>query len=96
MSDLPAISAKFLEYYKMLNKEEGATIISARELTSEQKSRVQQTLEDTYKGTTFTVSYQIDPSILGGLQIYFGNSFMDASLASRVNVIRTEFEKLSM
>jgi len=96
VTDLPSISARFVEYFKLLNKEEGVTVISARELTADQRRRVQQTLEESYKGTTFTVKYQIDASILGGLQVYFGNSFMDASLLSRVNLIRSEFEKLSM
>jgi F-type H+-transporting ATPase subunit O len=96
ISDLPAIAKKYDEYYKLLNKEEGATVISARELNAEQKKKVQRTLEETYKGTSFTIKYEVDPSILGGLQIYFGNSFMDASLLSRVNTIRGEFEKLSM
>lgn len=96
VTDLPRISNRFVEYYKLLNKEEGVTVISARELNADQKKRVQQTLEESYKGTTFTVKYQIDSSILGGLQVYFGNSFMDASLLSRVNLIRSEFEKLAM
>lgn len=96
VTDLPRISSRFVEYFKLLNKEEGATVISARELTADQRKRVQQTLEESYRGTTFTVKYQVDSSILGGLQIYFGNSFMDASLLSRVNLIRGEFEKLSM
>ena len=96
VTDLPRISNRFVEYFKLLNKEEGVTVISARELTADQRKRVQQTLEESYKGTTFTVKYQVDSSILGGLQVYFGNSFMDASLLSRVNLIRGEFEKLSM
>lgn len=57
--DLRSIANKFVEYYKLLNKEEGVTIISARELTSEQKERVKKTLEEAHSGTTFTIKYQV-------------------------------------
>lgn len=59
VSDLGNISRKYTDYYKMLNKEEGVTIISARELNADQKKKVQKTLEETYAGTTFTVKYQV-------------------------------------
>jgi F-type H+-transporting ATPase subunit O len=35
-------------------------------------------------GVNFTIKYEVDPSILGGLQMYSGNKFMDCSLFSRV------------
>lgn len=59
ISNLGGISRKFTDYYKMLNKEEGVTVISARDLTAEQMKKVQKTLEETYAGTTFTVKYQV-------------------------------------
>lgn len=59
ISDLPNIAKKYQAYYRFLNKEEGATVVSARELTAEQKKKVQKTLEETYQGTTFTVRYQV-------------------------------------
>jgi F0F1-type ATP synthase delta subunit len=60
VNDLHSIARKFVEYYKLLNKEEGVTIISARALSTEQKSRVKQTLEEAHSGTTFTIKYEVD------------------------------------
>lgn len=59
VSDLPSIAKKYTDYYKLLNKQEGVTVISARELTAEQKKKVQRTLEESYAGTTFTVKYDV-------------------------------------
>lgn len=47
-------------------------------------------------GAQFNVQYQIDPSILGGLQMYSGNSFLDCSLLSRVQRIRGELQRLAI
>ena len=40
--------------------------------------------------------YEIDDTIMGGLQMYTESEFMDMSLASRVTRINQEIEKLSM
>ena len=48
------------------------------------------------EGKEFTVDYEIDESIMGGLQMYTESEFMDMSLASRVTRINQEIEKLSM
>lgn len=38
----------------------------------------------------FSVQYKVDPNILGGLQMYSGNKFLDCSLLSRVNRLKSE------
>lgn len=40
------------------------------------------------------MDYEIDESIMGGLQMYTESEFMDMSLASRVLRINQEIEKL--
>lgn len=42
------------------------------------------------------MEYEIDDTIMGGLQMYTESEFMDMSLASRVTRINQEIEKLSM
>ena len=42
------------------------------------------------------MEYDIDDTIMGGLQMYTESEFMDMSLASRITRINQEIEKLSM
>ena len=75
MDSLPKIISTYLGYYKLLNKEESVTIISANELSDERKSRLVDTLSKSKADTKFTIKYEVNPDILGGLQIYMGNKF---------------------
>lgn len=45
-------------------------------------------------GVVFNVEYEVDSSILGGLQVYSGSTFLDCSLRSRIERLRSELEKL--
>jgi len=93
--DLPKIIEKYIDYYKILNKEENITIISAQELSEEDRTRVEQALQTKHQGVKFTIAFQVEPAILGGLQMYSGNKFLDCSLLSRFNRIMSEVQKLS-
>ena len=92
---LPKILDKYVDYYRILNKEENITIISAEDLSNEDQERVRESLQQANKGVNFTLKFQVDPTILGGLQMYSGNRFMDASLASRLAKVKGELAKIS-
>ena len=94
---LDEISKKFAKLYMQLNKEEKITIISAAELSSNQKDQVLEALKANPKneGKQFVIQYQIDASIQGGLQMYTESDFMDMSLASRRAMINSEVAKLA-
>lgn len=47
-------------------------------------------------GKAFTIEYQIDKNILGGLQMYTESEFMDMSVASRMSRINEEVAKLTL
>ena len=47
-------------------------------------------------GKAFTIEYQIDKHILGGLQMYTESEFMDMSVASRMSRINEEVAKLTL
>jgi len=64
-------------------------------LSAEQKQQINSTLKEKYGHSNFTVNYEIDPSIIGGLQVYFGNSYLDCSLATRLQKIRFEMQTIS-
>lgn len=93
---LPKIIEGYSSYYKILTKEEAITIISAEPLNSNQESQVEEALKKSHPGVNFTLKFEVDSTIMGGLQMYTGNKFMDCSLASRVNKVKSELQKLSV
>ena len=90
------IADKYSKLYAEVNKEEKVTIISATELTADQRGEILSALKANpqNEGKEFTVVYEIDDTIMGGLQMYTESEFMDMSLASRVLRINQEIEKL--
>lgn len=90
------IAEKYEKLYQEFNKEEKITIISAGELNDSQRSQVLDALRANpdNAGKEFTIEYQVDPSIMGGLQMYTESEFMDMSLQSRVDKITQEIHKL--
>jgi len=89
------VARKYIRAYQMLSKEEKITIISAYELDSQQKNRVKDSLmaNPENEGKTFIIDYSVNPSIIGGLQLYSENKFMDLSLNSRVDKLKEEVNK---
>ena len=95
-NNLPEMITRFDALMSMLSKEEAVRVISAVDLGAEQQSQVRSALRDRLGADDFTVTYEVDPSIVGGLQVYFGNSFLDCSLNSRLNRVYNEVEGLSI
>lgn len=46
------------------------------------------------EGKEFQLEFTIDPTIKGGLQMYTETEFMDMSLASRLDKLKSEVQKL--
>lgn len=90
------ISKKFQKAYSLLTKEEKITIISAYELDDRQRQQVESALNANpeNEGKVFKIDYHVSEGILGGLQMYTENKFMDMSLNSRVDRLREEVHKL--
>ena len=97
------IAKKFMKLYTMLTKEEKITIYSAyvkifltQELSREEKDLVKLSLQANpdNKDKTFIIDYLINESLLGGLQMYTENKFMDLSLSSRLEKIKDEILKI--
>lgn len=90
------IAKKYINAYHLLSKEEKITIISAYELNEEEKSKVKSALlsNSENEGKSFIIDYSVNSSIIGGLQMYSENKFMDLSLSSRVDKLKEEVNKL--
>lgn len=60
------------------------TVTSAEALTPEETQRVENQLRERY-GDGLSISYQVEPSLLGGLKIQVGHDVFDSSIKSRLN-----------
>ena len=96
LNQINDIAEKYAKLYQEFNKEEKITIISAMDLTEDQKSQVVSALQanPSNEGKQFTIDYEVDETIMGGLQMYTESEFMDMSLASRYDRISAEVSKL--
>lgn len=85
-----------MKLYQQFNKEEKITIISAETLSSSEEKEVLDALRanPNNAGKDFQLEFKLDASIKGGLQMYTETEFMDMSLASRIEKLRTEVTKL--
>jgi F-type H+-transporting ATPase subunit delta len=90
------IAKKYMRSYILLLKEEKISIISAQELTETERAEVKKALLDNpeNEGKTFIIDYSVNENIIGGLQMYTENKFMDLSLTSRLDRIKDEVNKL--
>ncbi len=64
---LEEIIERFQNFIKLLNKEEDIRVISAKDLTKEEKEKLHKSLVKKYGHSNFQLTYDIDQSILGGL-----------------------------
>jgi F-type H+-transporting ATPase subunit delta len=64
-----------------------AEVTSAVELTSEERSAIEQRLVDQF-GAGLEFKFNVDPSILGGLVLRVGDKLLDDSVSSRLAALR--------
>ena len=90
------IADRYQKLYQQFNKEEKITIISAEPLNSTEQGEVLAALKANpqNEGKEFTLDFTVDPSIKGGLQMYTETEFMDMSLSSRIDKLKSEVSKL--
>ena len=70
-------------------------MISATDLKPAEKEKVLASLKKNKPGIQFKVTYELDPAILGGLQIFAGSEFLDCSLRSRIERLKSELNKIA-
>ena len=65
------------------------TVSSAEPLAGEVAQRVEQRVKNTV-GSEITVTYQVDPNLLGGIVVRAGDLVFDGSVANRLQQLRGE------
>lgn len=90
------IAEKYAKLYQQFNKEEKITVISAYTLSADEEKQVLAALKANpqNQGKEFVIEFKVDETILGGLQMYTESEFMDMSLASRVDRLQQEIQKM--
>lgn len=89
------VANKFIRFYVLIAREEKIKIVSAHELNASQRDRVKEALSQNAEnqGRSFVLDFEVNPNILGGLQLYSENKFMDLSLGSRLEKLKDEASK---
>lgn len=95
LADLEKTIDTYVQYCKILNKEEDIRVISAVELANQERERVVASLKKNKPGVRFKVTYEVDATILGGLQIFAGSEFLDCSLRSRIERLKSELSRIA-
>ena len=92
----PDMINRYHELIKQLSKEEAIKVISAEDLSVEQKNLVEEAVTHRLGNKNYLIEYSVSGTIMGGLQVYFGDSFLDCSLQTRLNKVQSEIDGLSL
>lgn len=87
------IAAEFIQLYKAKNNIKDATITSAQKLDQAQIDAILSKAKETLpSGTSLEVLNKVDPSLIGGFILRIDDKQFDASISSKMNKIRKEFD----
>lgn len=79
------------EAYDLLRKEDermlSISVVSARDLTADQKKRLEQKISDATKKSV-EATYSIDPKVQGGVKVELGGYVIDGTVAGGLNRLR--------
>lgn len=88
LKELPVVASTYGKLMKAKRGEIDATIISADPLTKKETQDIQAAIKGMSKGASnVIIDTQIDPSIIGGIQVQIGDQFLDLSIKSRIDQI---------
>ena len=94
---VPEIGAIADEFEQLADDAAGrvrATVTTAVALESRDRDRVAEQLSHRL-GKTVTMRVEVDPSILGGLKVQYGDRLIDASVATRLQQLRRRLTEAS-
>lgn len=89
LSELPKVAATYERLMRAKRGEVDAILITAEKLSDKQAQTIADAVMKGRSGGTQKVvlKTQVDPSILGGLQVQIGDEFLDLSVKSQVEEI---------
>merc|ERR1712194_955055 len=88
LNNIAGITADFTKLMKAKRGEVEATIISADPLNKSQTAAVSEAMKSQFPaGAKVVLKTEVNPSIMGGLQIQIGDKFLDLSVGSRIEEV---------
>ena len=73
-----------------------ASVVSAVELSADQKANVEKRLLETTKYVQFEISYEVDKDLIGGMVIRIGDRVVDSSIRTRIYELTKELAKIQI
>jgi F-type H+-transporting ATPase subunit delta len=73
-----------------------AKIVTATELTEEQKKAVEKRLLETTDYNAFEFQYELDPSLIAGMKIRIGDRVVDSSIRTKLEELKKELSKVQI
>lgn len=90
---IAAIAREFVNLYKAKNGIKDVSIVSAKALEDEQiEAILSKTKESLPEHTKLEVNHKVDPELIGGFILRMGDIQYDASLKTKMNNIKKEFD----
>ena len=88
LNSIVGITDSYIQLMKAKRGEVEATIISAEPLNKTQTAAVQEAMKSQFpEGAKVVLKTEVNPSILGGLQIQIGDKFLDLSVGNQIDSI---------
>lgn len=95
-SEIEGILAYFLEEVRECKKIGTADVISAKELSQEERASVEKKLLETTSYESFRMNYRVDASLIGGMMIRIGDRVVDSSIRTKLNNMAKDLSKLQI
>ena len=96
VNEMLSVFDYFIELVKEEKKIGRADVVTAVELSAEQKAKVEQKLLDTTKYETFEMNYSVDKSLIGGMVIRIGDRVVDGSIKTKLFELTRELRKVQI
>uniref|UniRef100_A0A7R9ZQE6 ATP synthase subunit 5, mitochondrial n=1 Tax=Craspedostauros australis TaxID=1486917 RepID=A0A7R9ZQE6_9STRA len=88
LAELPKVVEQYALLMKAKRGQVDATIISADKLSKKQTDEIGAAIKATSKDAKeVVINTEVDPSIIGGIQVQIGDQFLDLSVKSRIEEI---------
>ena len=85
---LENVPQSFEELYERHKNIVRARVISAYDLSEEQKERITQKLRETFSGGSITLDCRTDKSLLAGFKIVVGDNVIDANVKHKISLLK--------
>ena len=95
-AEIEAILNYFLAKVREYKKIGVARVVSAVELSADQKKRVEEKLLQQTSYESFEVEYSVDASLIGGMIIRIGDRVVDSSIRTKMDNMAKNLRKVSL